>query len=910
MALTYDPAARKWNATQEKTDYPTNLQTDLPYSEQLPVWVKTGTRTYTIKGQTETAPDIKDVAVSPTIPGPEWTRANGTLPINYTEKDLDNLTVSFNYNYYGNQVPVTLALPKDEVATKAYSLGQTYLNNKQRNELNQKTNQENEEQNIKNTNKNNAYNTVLATANSTSGGDYTTQREQIRKLQGIDDTTKQRLEDYYKIFYRTEKLQPWNESLGAKPPYGDFDPKYYKSINPDIAEKWKSAVANDDIDITERYSENSYYLQHYTTQGKPAGMRGNAVEETSAASKYKEYTSTDADIQAARNIQLGVNTDTQTDRLLAVPAVAAEWEKAKQGDTYWKSLAKEKFLDPSKPDEFAALFRLSQRPEDKQVSFGYNLNTGYGVTELEDAINQAVGEKAIVDAKKFGALTQNVLKDTIEEMKKAKAKEQMLGLMGNFSSFGEIMDINKEISNSILGDSGVGGILSFTSGNKAQESLEKSLQGISGINNSVTYNWQQWFDTELKKRYEQEVELGYSTGEAKDTIKVEAQFARDFIDKYLIPRFNTSKSIGEFTEYLDVRQQEQNPFQTQDMLNAVSQVANLRADQFLQQVQNTPDRFFNTDFYFNPTGDKARVDVYSEQAKTVADDWEKAKAGDEYWASQAYRFGINLNNKEEFARMHFQVKGQGLGYDPAEDILSAGRVQDEIYNKILPALKQEALNQGTIFGQFITPEEFADNMVKGLDPSDTQNWQKALNSVGLQDFKGTVDDFKNYVAETLRTGSALTIREQLKYLNQKGKEPTQEILGIEYIQRPEDYKTNTTKSETELYKVFQQAGYKGTEDEFYTNLFPDTDRAEQQLLTKAGTSSNLELKKLDFSNPMASLSSVQSFFDDSDTSDQEESDATKDTDIFKLGLDEDSTKYKSKTGSQILGEFTSMFKGF
>jgi hypothetical protein len=63
-----------------------------------------------------------------------------------------------------------------------------------------------------------------------------------------------------------------------------------------------------------------------------------------------------------------------------------------------------------------------------------------------------------------------------------------------------------------------------------------------------------------------------------------AEFARDFIDDYLIPRFNTSKSMDEFVEYLDVSQEEQNPFQTQDMLNATSQVANLRAQAILRST--------------------------------------------------------------------------------------------------------------------------------------------------------------------------------------------------------------------------------------------------------------------------------------------------------------------------------------
>jgi hypothetical protein len=35
--------------------------------------------------------------------------------------------------------------------------------------------------------------------------------------------------------------------------------------------------------------------------------------------------------------------------------------------------------------------------------------------------------------------------------------------------------------------------------------------------------------------------------------------------------------MDEFVEYLDVRQSEQNPFQTQDIMNAAKLVADLRA---------------------------------------------------------------------------------------------------------------------------------------------------------------------------------------------------------------------------------------------------------------------------------------------------------------------------------------------
>jgi hypothetical protein len=849
MGLYYDSGARKWVVNPEKTDYNT-------YYAPLPEYEE-----YQIKTQDRCA--SRDV----------W--GNCTAEDRYETKRRD--------------------LP-----------GNAAINREKRQET-----KDNANLNAKNQRLNNAYNFTVQVANSTQGGDYTSRRQQLRNATAdLDTATKQDIENQFKTFYRTEKLQTWNTSLGAKPLYGDFDPTYYKQTYPQVTEGWRNAVANDDIDITERYGENGYYLQHYTSQGKPAGFRGNAPEGTTAAARYVEAKPTDKDLQAVRDVQLGVNTATQTERLLNVPEIAAAWEKAKTDDPYWSKLAKDNYLDVNKPDEFVTLFRISDRPEDKQVSLNYNINAGYGITQLEDVLNEAVGEKAAVDVKKFGALAQDVLKETISEMQQAKAKEEMLGLLGGLGGFTEIMNINNELSNAILGDTGVGGLLSFTSAGKAEESLEKNLQNITGVRNNTTYNWQQWFDSELKKRYEQDLELGYTTAEATENVKIESQFARNFIDQYLIPRFNTARSMDEFVEYIDIRQEEQNPFQTQDMLNAVSLVADLRAKQYLDQIKSTNPRYFNSSFYFNPSGDKARESQYADQARVVAQDWEAAKKGDPYWAQQAYRFGIDLNDKDAFARIHFQVKGQGRGYDGADDILNAGKVRDQIYNNILPALKEEALRQGSVFGQFVTPEEFADEMLRGLDPDDKSTWQEVLQRYGLTDFKGTVDELKQYVVETLRTGSAQDIREQIKYLNEKRQRPTQQVLGLTYIERPEDYKDEMATPQTELYKTFQSAGYQGTEDEFYNNFFPDLDRSEQTILTKAGSDKALQSYGLDLSDPFASLGTIESFFDEGTTGGKEEGGDTS-ASFFRLGLDDEDeeTDYKSKTGTQILGEFTSMFKG-
>ena len=892
MGISYDPSSKKWDVVYEK-EYPM-LSTN--NTSTRTIYVNTA-KTSGTAGKVTSKPveTIVDVSFTPQeFYDPVVVDRNSTPESILAQTNAERWSVPGFFD--ATVKPITQELASED----------TRLNT-----LNQQENATRTELNISNNNKNAAYNRTISAANNTKGGDYVSQRDIIRNSQGVNAQTKQTLEDYYKTFYTTEKLQRWDPSLGAKPPYGEFDASYYKTQNTAAAQQWANAVANDDIDITQRYGENGFYLQHYTTQGKAAGFRGNPTEKAEAANIYYEASPTDADLQAARALQLGTDIDTQTSRLLNVPAIAAEWEKAKAGDSYWNQLGKDSFLDVNKPDEFAALFRLSDRPEDQIVRLNYNANTGYGITELEDAINSAVGEKSTVDVKRFGALTQDVLKETITELQKAKAREQELAIFKGLGGFNEIFDINKELSNSILGDSGMGGVLSFMGGNKASDSLEKSLSKVTGINtNNTIYNWQKWFDETLKTKYNQDLELGYSTAEASEKVKIQASFAKEFVDKYLVPRFNESRSMNEFVEYLDVKQSEQSPFQTQDIMNAAKLVADVRAQSYLDQLKATPGRYFDSSFYFNPTGNSARETAYTSQAATVTADWEAAKRGDAYWAQQAYRFGVNINDKDAFARMHFQVKGQGQGYDAADDIINASKISDYIYKQILPALNEEALKQGSVFGQFITPDEFADDMLRGLDPADKDTWNDVLKRYGIEDFKGSIDDLKGYIKETLRTSSAQEIRENIKYLNERREKPTQEVLGVTYIERPEDYKEGDIKGETELYKTFQSAGFQGTEDEFYSEFFPDIDRSEQLFLTKAGTNESLKTSGLDFSDPFASLGTIESFFEEDEPKPTTNKSEPKTNSYFRIamGEDEEEPLIKSKSGSSFLGEFTSMFK--
>ena len=824
MGISYDSSSKKLDISYEKTDN----KTDLPIS-----------RTATI-----TVPVILDARDDPRggtiyVVGDK----TATVDIEGSYEDLANALraagIPFPVGYRGqNNMQVFQAAQASAKRTNTY--------NTDLNKINLKINTENQTKNA-------AYYKTYQAATTAKAGDYVKKREIIRSLEGIDDKLKNTLEDTFKAYYLEdkEKFQTWDaDKLGAKPAYGDFDVSYYLKQNPDLKAQWEEYKANDDVDVVNRYGEYGYYLQHYTTQGKPAGLRGNAAELTEKANEYLEKKLTDSDAQSIRDLKLGVDNDK---------------------------------------------------------------------TALDDAVNTAVGEQGIKNVKKFGALAQNVLKDTIAEMKKARSKEAMTAYIGEMDGMKEILNFGKNLSTEIMGDIGAGGVFAYNDKSKNnQESLEKNLQGLTGVNNLTTYNWQQWFDTTLKDKYSKDLEVGYTTKEASENVKIDGEFAKSFIEQYLNPRFNQSKDMGEFVDYLDVQSKEQNPFQTQDLLDATRTTAQLKADLYLKEVQNKDDRAFDSTFYFNPTGDKKREQAYADQAQNTQADWEAAKKGDEYWANQAYRFGVDVTDKDAFARMHYETKGRFNKYDAAEDILNQSKVTEEIYNKILPALNKKVLTEGSVFGKFITPEAFSDIATKGLDPNNSAQWEEVLKLNGLTGFKGTLDELKTELSNSIRGSSAEDIRTRIAELNKEGEKPTQEKLGITYIQRDSDY-TNTSKAaDTQLYKTFKEAGYKGTEDEFYTDVFTDADREEQSFLTKAGTSSGLQLTdSLNSKDPFEAFSSFSKFLggDDEDTPVTTSSGTTKKTTGssyfgLDLGLDEtgDAKTTKSKSGQEFLSGFTSLFK--
>ena len=829
------------------------------------------------------------------------------------------------------------------------------------------------ETNRKNTAKNNLYDKVKgALTTTTHGGDYVKQRDKITKddliAAGISNSNANKivnqLKGVYKDFYRDEHLHTWDNSLGAKPEYGSFSADYYSNNNAVAREKYDEAVANDDIDLTEGYGRTNYMWWHYTTVGKDSGARGNEAEVLNMASEYLEEApdiqeggwenQTDADVMAVRDKQLGI-VDEDLDMIEDVPEIKAAWEEAKnakkEGDTdnYWVKLAGQNYLKVTEPEQFAYLYKISARgneaqgiapnEEHKKVMDSL-IGTGAGITDLEDRITESVGTQNLLNVERFGALNQNILKESIDEMKRAKVKEQEMAMFRNFGQFNEVLNINETLSNSILGDSGIGGYLAITGDDDFdQDKLERKLSGITGVNNNAVHNWQKWFDEKIQQKYDDDIELGYTVDDAERNITIQKEFAEDYVNSYLKPRFDESRSMSEFVEYLDVRQEEQNPFQTQDILNAVQQVGQSHAESYLDQLRSASDKGFDSTFYTDPTGkagmNEAREADYTKQRDMVAADWDKAQNNpDELvdplnpglgtWREQIYRFGTDVTSADQFARLHYQIKGQHENYkfDGAEDIMSPGKVKEMIYTQIFPALQDEVARQPHVFGQFIRPEEFADDMLEGIDPNVPDSWESALTGSDgkslIEGFTGSFDELKQYVIDGMSGNSALDMRQSIKYLNEKKERPTQELLGIDYIQRDEDYNpADQLKGDTQLYKIFQGAGYEGTEDDFYDKVFPDLDPSSQELLTQAGSKDGkITLGSWDDSDPYAALGSVETLLGDdfgSPTKKTTTDKKDKKSSVFSFDPfddDDDDDDYKSAKGQEILSDFTKGFKFF
>ena len=804
------------------------------------------------------------------------------------------------------------------------------------------------------------YDSIITHLNNSQGGNYKGLIEGFGKSIGdvkfndlFDGGSKAAIDS----FYIEQKVgAPWDAvSQGAKPPTGGFDVNYYQKKYPNALAEWNTAqavTANgrtfQDLDITARYDQNTYLLQHYTNVGRHAGYRANQALEAEQSTKYTE-TLTDYEKQLYRDQVLGVTTQNGTDVIkLATPEYDAE---------------------------------------------GKLLNEAELNTVLEQNIASTLTSESSRQEKQLQLLAQDVLQQSINELKKAKEKESNLMLMKNLPTYSEIMSINTTLSNSILGDASFGGMLGFVDPKKTfKTQLEKDIAGLTGVSSNTTvYNWQKWFDETLLKRYETfQLDLDDRTDEEinqyqeqvrrdkaeydaalkvnpqaekpllmqkaeqykldinnKDQFKElllkvdqdsQKEFLGSFINGYIKPRFDQSKSMDEFVSYLDVKEEEQNIFQSQSVINKLKQVAELRSNAMLSfyKTAEAAKKSFDSDFYLDPVT-KATKELtsaekltYENQKAIVNTDFEAAKNGRSSnsvdWATEAYRYGYEGTYKTDpkvFAKLHYQVlgstgqlkdaEGNPITLDPAENILGYNELQKKITEATEELVIRKDLYGDTAFMKFVTPEEFADSILQSVSPEkNKEEWDKILKQIGLEGEQATVENVKQYLIDSFRTEEAKNIRESIKYLNEQKETLNQEKLGVSYIERETDKADSSAKAETQLYQIFKSAGFEGSEDDFYTNFMPDVDREEQKTLSQAMSKEGLTTEELNLSDPFSAFSNISSFFDQPEptTTTTKTKDTSKSSYFNIFGGDEEELPTKSKAAQSILGEFTSMFKGF
>jgi hypothetical protein len=767
-------------------------------------------------------------------------------------------------------------------ARKVSKLNQKQMERRQ--EAATKQNQDNEREN----NKSNAYNRYSEGAinrfKSTTGGDYVSIRDGINTKElrqaGFSDEEINDLQNQnkqqFRQFYLNEKVSQWDSAaFGAQPRNGTFDADYYiKKSDPSIKQKWREAEANDDLDITQRYgSIQNFAHWSYGSTGRAQGLAANrenaraggdiAAQDLTAVEDYSEVM-TDAQMSSVRTDMLGFE------------------------------------------------------PGDKGEEDMVDAESFLGSVLESDTLREDIAGQA-----KFYALQKDVINKVNAAREKMTREEQENNLYMQFPQFADYKNANKNIANELLsGLGGMGGMMGLGGIKGSIEGLADRLTGMG--ENKNKYDWQKFFDEELADKYG---DMETISSDEYGELKLDQDFRDKFINDYLKPRFDGSKSMAEFLSYMDIKQNEENVYQTQTTLNAIRTVVARETKAFVDQLKerNESPREFDTEFYFNPQGDKS---IYEEQKTQVSEDWEIAKNSpetlvdgtDKTWRQWAYYHGMDVNKAEDFAKLHYQVKGRIEGFDGAKDLLTQNDVRTFIQDSIIPAIAEVKTKAGeNAFLPFETPDDFIDTALSGLNPLDSDEWKNTLKELGYKDEDidklSDLDDVKETIKETLGSLEGADIRERIKELNKRRQDIDQTTLGGDYIVRESDKEKIEDDSNDFLYQQYVAGGYEGTRDEFYKDFFPDDPGAAGEM-AELGKFMSEGFGDLDFSDPFSALGTVGGLMKDDDYSgnlfimgDEMPGDNTEQYESMfstsPAGGDDPFGGYRSSSGSSLIDQFSS-----
>jgi len=386
----------------------------------------------------------------------------------------------------------------------------------------------------------------------------------------------------------------------------------------------------------------------------------------------------------------------------------------------------------------------------------------------------------------------------------------------------------------------------------------------------------------------------------QDRMDKDVQFAKDFFSKYLKPRFDASQSIAEFQDYIDITKNTQTPFQTQDRLNALKLAAQTSVSNWFAHLQQAGDSKFNSEYYFDPIGylktngvgdpndpllpgaafidyaDTTAGEKATIQKAQVESDWAAAKNNEITtdskgnsisWAGQAYRYGIDVNDKASFAKLHYQIYGMNAPtpFDPAPDIYAPQVAKTYITQILTPYLIDTANKIGSVFGEFVKPADYVNEVLKAVNlPENKSKWDQILNTYGLNP-KASLDEIKNTLTDILSQDSTQTIKKKIGDLITAGKTLTQTELGVEFIQKATT-PSGTIAPASGVYALFKNAGFSGTENEFYSQFMPEASAQDISIINASYTPGGQKTPLLPTisGTGLEQISSIADLFGDTD----------------------------------------------
>lgn len=370
-----------------------------------------------------------------------------------------------------------------------------------------------------------------------------------------------------------------------------------------------------------------------------------------------------------------------------------------------------------------------------------------------------------------------------------------------------------------------------------------------GFQSNINFNWQNWFETELRNRYNPDSNKNV-LGRIQGLSQEDAELGRKFIQDFLQRRFDSSKSLSEFVNYVDPRSF--NPVLEEKFDSSLQKLSDQSYFELTGSIEDKSSilgnfwtnmqllwqkgRSFDSDYYLNQSlgkikGEDLSVSQLHNNIAAMHDialknnsiyldpnevkelnlvgvnlnsKQEIEKQIDLYqnWFYKAYENGVNLSNATEFAKLHYDnyiknADDPSLGLQAGRRLFinnpnlftesEAKQINDQV--SFLTKKAEDYLTD-IQFGKFKTPEEYLMDMLKKSGIIDTGN-ASLFGDAGLSD---VVKQYIEQFSGAISSYAGEMIRNQIQTIIDTGKMPNQKELGIEYIQRTKDQALSTIRS--------------------------------------------------------------------------------------------------------------------